>query len=958
MILEAPVQGQRFFAPEVVQTSAMDCGPAALKCLLDGFGIPVSYGRLREACQTSVDGTSINTIEDIAIQLGLEAEQIMIPADHLMLPESQSLPAIVVTRLPSGLTHFLVIWGRVGSFIQLMDPATGRRWVTWERFQNELYIHTFPVPADAWRAWAGTSGMLAPLRQRMHSLKVPPADIERYVDQAIQDPGWFSIAVLDAAVRMVSAIVHSHGLEAGAEAARVLERFFLQNVQAGEAVFSQELAAAAPFIRIPGNYWSVEPLVAPGQDPLASGQLLLHGAVLIRILGRLSGAVPGEAEQPLEEHEPTQPGQKGPAPLPPELVAALEEPTYQPFREVWKSLRQDGLLTPSVLVLALLLASLTVLIEALLLQGIVQIGLSLTLVSQRIAAAIILIVFVVAALLLEFPISAIVLRMGRRLETRLRIAFLEKIPHLNDRYFHSRLTSDMTQRAHDLRSLRNLPNLAVSVLRIGFQLLLTTAGVIWLDPLSAPIAIFATVFFVGISFLTRPLLEERDLRLRTQIGGLSRFYLDSLLGLIPARTHSAERAMRRQHEGQLVDWIYSSRDYFRIVSIVQAVGAVLYSSFAIWLVINYISRGGSAGEILLLFYWTLNLPALGQGFAEQVQQFPLQRNRILRLLEPLGTPDDLTSPMSQESDASPISNQHSAFNNPQSPIPPLQSEMDDQQSQIPLPGLAIQFDNVSVIAGGQTILQDIQLTFEAGEHIAIVGPSGAGKSSLVGLLLGWHRPVEGRVLVDGAALEGDLLSELRRQVAWVDPAVQVWNRSLYDNLRYGMAAAGAAPIGRVIQQADLFDVLDKLPNGLKTSLGEGGGLVSGGEGQRVRLGRAFLRSDVRLAILDEPFRGLDRAKRRQLLAEARRHWENATLLTITHDVGETRAFPRVILIENGRVVEDGKPEELLTKPDSRYRELSVAELAVRKGLWSDASWRRLWLQDGQVQAPPEEENLI
>ena len=963
MILEAPVHGQRFFAPEVVQTSTMDCGPAALKCLLDGFGIPVSYGRLREACQTSVDGTSINTIEDIALQLGLEAEQIMIPADHLLLPESQSLPAIIVTRLPSGLTHFLVIWGRVGKFIQLMDPATGRRWVTWERFQNELFIHTFPVPADAWREWAGSAGMLAPLRQRMQSLKVPPADIELYIDQAIHDPGWFSIAVLDAAVRMVSAIVHSHGLEPGVEAAHVLERFFHQNLQAGEAVFSPEPDAAVPFVRIPANYWSVEPLAAPGQELLGAERLLLHGAVLIRVLGRLSGAGAGPGEQPVQVQELAEPIQERAAPLPPELVAALEEPTYQPFREVWKAMRQDGLLTPTVLVLALGLASLTVLIEALLLQGIVQIGQSLSLTSQRIAAAVILIVFVLAALLLEFPISAIVARMGRRLETRLRITFLEKIPHLNDRYFHSRLTSDMTQRAHDLRSLRNLPNLAVSVLRIGFQLLLTTAGVIWLDPLSAPIAIFATVFFVGISFLTRPLLEERDLRLRTQVGGLSRFYLDSLLGLIPARTHSAERAMRRQHEGQLVDWIYSSRDYYRIASIVQAVGAVLYSSFAIWLVVNYISKGGSPGEILLLFYWTLNLPALGQGFAEQVQQFPLQRNRILRLLEPLGAPDDIAPAVVDEfamtgspppDHESPIPNQQPTVNDQKSPLPDRQPATNNHQSTI---GLSIQFDNVSVIAGGQTILHDIQLTFNAGEHIAIVGPSGAGKSSLVGLLLGWHRPAQGRVLVDGMALDGDLLSGLRRQVAWVDPAVQVWNRSLYDNLRYGMTAAGAAPIGMVIQQADLYDVLDKLPNGLKTSLGEGGGLVSGGEGQRVRLGRAFLRSDVRLAILDEPFRGLDRVKRRQLLAEARRHWEHATLLTITHDVGETRAFPRVILIENGQVVEDGQPEELLALHDSRYRELSVAELAVRKGLWSNASWRRLWLQDGRVQAPPEDEIL-
>src|ERR671923_1912833 len=76
--------GRRLLVPEVVQTSAMDCGPAALKCLLEGFGIPVSYGRLREACQTDVDGTSIDTLEEVAQQLGLEAEQVMLPVDHLL----------------------------------------------------------------------------------------------------------------------------------------------------------------------------------------------------------------------------------------------------------------------------------------------------------------------------------------------------------------------------------------------------------------------------------------------------------------------------------------------------------------------------------------------------------------------------------------------------------------------------------------------------------------------------------------------------------------------------------------------------------------------------------------------------------------------------------------------------------------------------------------------------------
>ena len=121
---------RRLLAPEVVQTSAMDCGPAALRCLLQGFGIAASYGRLREACQTDVDGTSIDTLEAVAGQLGLEAEQIMLPVDHVLLPEAQALPALVVVRHPNGVTHFVVAWRRHGPVVQVMDPATGRRWST------------------------------------------------------------------------------------------------------------------------------------------------------------------------------------------------------------------------------------------------------------------------------------------------------------------------------------------------------------------------------------------------------------------------------------------------------------------------------------------------------------------------------------------------------------------------------------------------------------------------------------------------------------------------------------------------------------------------------------------------------------------------------------------------------------------------------------------------------------
>jgi ATP-binding cassette subfamily B protein len=189
----------------------------------------------------------------------------------------------------------------------------------------------------------------------------------------------------------------------------------------------------------------------------------------------------------------------------------------------------------------------------------------------------------------------------------------------------------------------------------------------------------------------------------------------------------------------------------------------------------------------------------------------------------------------------------------------------------------------------------------------------------------------------------------------VDPAVQLWNLPLRDNLTYGARLAkGTAPgkewdsIGRIIDQAELQGVLEALPEGLNTSLGEGGALVSGGEGQRVRLGRALLRRGVRLAVLDEPFRGLDRDTRRRMLARARALWQDATLLCITHDVGEALGFDRVLILEEGRIVEAGRPRELAERHDSRYRAMLDAEAAVREGLWTGAEWRRLRLKNGRI----------
>jgi ABC-type bacteriocin/lantibiotic exporter with double-glycine peptidase domain len=896
---------RQFLVPEVVQSSAMDCGPAALKCVLEGFGIPVSYGRLREACQTDVDGTSIDTMETVAAQLGVESEQIMTPVDHLLSPEARALPAIVVVRQPNGLTHFVVAWRTHGRFVQIMDPAIGRRWLTCEQLLGELYVHLLPVPAAAWREWAASDEFLNVLRRRIANLGLSKRTMGRLIEAAIADKGWRSLAALDAIVRMVDLIVLSRGLRRGQEAARVIETLFhrarKQTTEGDQTV--------------PARYWSVRPARA---GPDGEEQLMLRGAVLVRLHRR------GKADQSAPFDAASQ--ATSPTTLrSPDLDAALSEPPNRPGRELLSLLRADGLLAPAMLASSLTVAAGGIVVEALLLRGLFDLSREMALPEQRLGAMGALVIFVVGLLFVELPIAAGLLRAGRLLEARVRLAFLEKMPRLGDRYFRSRLTSDMAERSHVIHGLRLLPDVGGRFIRAAFELVLTAAGIVWLDPASAPIAFLAIALAVGLPLVFYPSLSELDLRVRTHAGALSRYYLDALLGLVTIRAHAAERSVRREHEGLLVDWARAGLSRQRAAVALEGAQAFVGFGLAAWLVVGYLMRGHETGGVLLLVYWAFNLPVLGLEIALFVRNYPAFRNMTTRLLEPLGAPEENAAQGS----------------------PNLVATVEDAASQSSR-GVAVLMKDVSVRAAGHTILEEINLSLEAGSHVAIVGRSGAGKSSLVGLLLGWYGPATGQVLVNRISLAGEHLDLLRKQTAWVDPAVHLWNRSLIENLSYGAATDTFLAIDHAIEAADLREILDKLPDGLQTPLGEGGGLVSGGEGQRVRLGRALLRSDVRLVILDEPFRGLQREQRRELLARVRSLWHGATLLCITHDISETKDFERVIVMAEGRIVEDGDPQALVEATNSRYGAMLRAESAARDALWSLASWRRLRVASGQL----------
>jgi ATP-binding cassette subfamily B protein len=847
---------RRLLVPEVVQSSGMDCGPAALKSFLEGHGISLSYGRLREACQTEVDGTSIETLEELLSGLGAPVEQVLLPKDSVLLEEARALPAIAVLRLPNGSAHFAVVWSVVAGVAQVMDPAHGRRWLSRAKLLDELYEHVMTVPASDWREWAGSEEGLALFRRRLRDLDVSAETSTRLTSTALEDESFRSFAALDAAIRCAP--------------------------RESDLLLLVEKARSDPGA-IPKELWSVRP------EPPEDAALVIRGAVLLR------PAKPGVAPVVLS--------------LPPAVAAARDEEPVHPLPELWGRIRKDGLLAPGLLATTTLASATAVVFEGLFFRAFLEAP----------SLLLPLVLFLATVLLFDLASFTGELRLGRRLEQGLRQAFQRKIPRLSDRYFGSRLISDMAERQHSLHQIRKVPRLGRQILREGVELLLTTAAILWLAPSTAPIVLVALLASIGIPLLGRPVLFERDSRVRSHLGGLSRFYLDSLLGLVPLRVHRAENALRSEHEALLASWGRARRGLQRAVISLEAAQFALGYGLIVLLVFSYLRGGGDPASALLLAYWALNLPVLGLQLVRLLSRYPEPRNVFLRISEPLRAPEELSvAPSNGVSGQTPS---RAAF------------------AKLRRAGAAIRLENVSVRAAGHRLLEAIDLEIEPGSHVAVVGSSGAGKTTLFGLLLGFHFPVEGRVVVDGSVLTGARLAETRSRTAWVDPAVRLWNRSLEENLRYGNE--------EVHDLSPAMAVLGPLSLPLETKLGEGGALVSGGEGQRVRLGRAFLREGVRLALLDEPFRGLDRQTRDDLLRRARAHWKEATLLAITHDVSECENFDRVLVLEKGRLVEDGAPSELINRQGSRYRRLLEVEQEL-SGFWSDGSWRTFRLENGRL----------
>ena len=243
----------------------------------------------------------------------------------------------------------------------------------------------------------------------------------------------------------------------------------------------------------------------------------------------------------------------------------------------------------------------------------------------------------------------------------------------------------------------------------------------------------------------------------------------------------------------------------------------------------------------------------------------------------------------------------------------LPHEMPDAPDAKPLvvSGGAVSFRKVNFdYPTGQSVLSNFILDVPGGQKIGLVGRSGAGKSTIIALLQRLYDPASGQVLIDGQNIARVTQESLRGSIAVVQQDISLFHRSLLENLRYGRPEASDEEVFRAAEAAKCTEFIREMPEGFDTLVGERGMKLSGGQRQRLAIARAFL-MNAPIVLLDEATSALDTESEQAIQEALSRLFKGRTVIAIAHRLSTLDAFDRIVVLDRGRIVEDGPPRRLL-----------------------------------------------
>jgi ATP-binding cassette, subfamily B, bacterial MsbA len=491
---------------------------------------------------------------------------------------------------------------------------------------------------------------------------------------------------------------------------------------------------------------------------------------------------------------------------------------------------------------------------------------------------------------------------NQRLVHRLRCDLFHHLQHLPVRFFDRGRTGELTARVtSDIDSVEGfLPTLVDDVVTDAVLLLGTLYFLFRVDrrlTLYVAPTILAMAFTL---FLFKPRVRRFAHRVRAMIGDLAAIATETLAGVRVVKGFVGEAYEDRRFEAQSLEVLRARVGVVRLRSLSSAtvdLGVLLGTIIVVSVAAPRVVAGTFSVGALVAYLGYLNKL---YGPAKRLSKVNVSIQKIVAAAERIFGVMELAP--EERIEAAPA-------------VRPARAPRVSPESA---PG--VRFEHVTFSYGDERpALRDLTLDVAPGEAVALVGRSGAGKTTVVNLLLRFYTPASGRILLDGVPLDQIPLPELRGQIGLVSQDVFLFSGTIRDNIAYALPAATDEDVVEAARQANAHDFISQLPKGYASTVGERGVQLSGGQRQRIAIARAWLRRP-RLLVLDEATSHLDSESERHVQEAFDRVSRGRTVFLIAHRLSTLWNADKIVVIENGTIVQVGRHEELLQSPGI-YRRL-------------------------------------
>lgn len=478
-----------------------------------------------------------------------------------------------------------------------------------------------------------------------------------------------------------------------------------------------------------------------------------------------------------------------------------------------------------------------------------------------------------------------------------RKALFDNLLTLDQSFFQGYATGDLISRMHsDIVLIWQL--LALGFMRMGSAVLTLIVTFILLGSVSLTLTVvvfivlsISTAFQMRAGRVIAPIFEQ----VQEQAGTVAALVQDAFSGIQTIKTMGKEAGVAEQYHQEVMEyrrkWLFFKRRNEPIGMLPNAISeatAAIVVLFGGVLTLNgTLTLGDFTSFLIYLSMISTVLLQIGTVY----QRYQQTRGAFARLTPLLQTAQIRNKPVPQ-----PVSN----------------------------PQGTIEFQNVSLEFEGVPLLKNISLKIPAGKVVAIVGPTGCGKTLLVNLLARVLDPTSGRVLIDGVDVRDYDLDDLRRMIAYVPQSTFLFSQPLHQNVRMGYTGYEDDQMARAIHISRVSNDLAQLPHGLDTLVGERGVMLSGGQKQRVAIARAIIR-DPSILVLDDALSSVDTQTAADILGDLRQVLKTRTSLIIAHRIATVKDADHLIVMANGRIVEQGTHAELIAR-NSGYARMVEREL--------------------------------